>query len=215
MHKSKIKIAIADDHYLCRIGFASMLDYQIHDLVAEAKGGNEIIEVVRNIQLDVLFIDIEMPDIDGFTVTKILSEKYPTISIIALSIYNNSFHIQKMIEAGALGFICKTASKEEVFDAIDMAYEHKEYYCKVISEKIKESKINKSSDLTNSQFLTETELRVIKYLCEEYSSEQISKILYLSKRTIDGIRLRIQKKLNVHSTTGIVKYSITNGIYKV
>lgn len=215
MQKSKIKIAIADDHYVCRLGLSSMFDPAFHELVAEAKDGFEIINIVDKVQVDVVFMDIEMPGIDGITATRVIKEKNASVGIIALTMYKDSLYLTKMLDAGALGYLSKMADKKEIFEAIEMVSQHKKYFCKESSKKMTQMIIEKNKHYKERTDLNETELKIVRLLCEEYNSEEIGKILFLSKRTIDGARLRIQVKLNVNSTAGIVKYAITNGIYRV
>lgn len=215
MQKSKIKIAIADDHYVCRLGLTSMFDPYYHELVAEAKDGYEIVNIVNKLKVDVVFMDIEMPSMDGITATKIITEKNAGVGIIALTMYKDSPYLTKMLDAGALGYMSKMADKKEVFEAIEMVSQHKQYFCKEASKKMTQLIIDKNKHHKSRTILNETELKIVKLLCEEYNSEQIGKILFLSKRTIDGARQRIQVKLNVNSTAGIVKYAIANGIYRV
>ncbi len=213
MLNSKIKIAIADDHQVSRFGLAAMLDSRIHELVGEAGNGYEIIDIVKNKQVDIVFMDIEMPKLDGIAATKIINESIAGVGIIALSMHKDSPYLIKMIDAGALGYLSKTANKKEVLDAINTVSNNKSYYCKEASKSMSQL-IAKRNNIKFKNVLNENEIKIVKLLCEEYNSDEIGKMLFLSKRTIDGARLRIQNKLNVSSTAGIVKYAITNAIYR-
>lgn len=213
MLNSKIKIAIADDHQVSRFGLAAMLDSRIHELVGEAGNGHEIIDIVKNKQVDIVFMDIEMPKLDGIAATKIINESIAGVGIIALSMHKDSPYLIKMIDAGALGYLSKTANKKEVLEAINTVSNNKSYYCREASKSMSEL-IVKRNNIKLKNVLNENEIKIVKLLCEEYNSDEIGKMLFLSKRTIDGARLRIQNKLNVSSTAGIVKYAITNGIYR-
>jgi DNA-binding NarL/FixJ family response regulator len=213
MLNSKIKIAIADDHQVSRFGLAAMLDSRIHELVGEAGNGHEIIDIVKNKQVDIVFMDIEMPKLDGIAATKIINESIAGVGIIALSMHKDSPYLIKMIDAGALGYLSKTANKKEVLEAINTVSNNKSYYCREASKSMSEL-IVKRNNIKLKNVLNENEIKIVRLLCEEYNSDEIGKMLFLSKRTIDGARLRIQNKLNVSSTAGIVKYAITNGIYR-
>jgi DNA-binding NarL/FixJ family response regulator len=121
-----------------------------------------------------------------------------------------------MMDAGASGYVLKSASKSEILEAIQSVAQNKQYFCKITSQSIAQliRRKNKNSRTQLSYDLSETDIKIIRLLCDEYSSESIGRLLFLSKRTIDGARLRIQIKLKVNTTAGIVKFAIENGIYR-
>lgn len=212
----KIKIAIADDHQICRDGLISMLDPAYYEIVGQAENGNVILEVAKNSNPDIIFMDIQMPTMDGIEVAKVIKDRFPSIHIIALTMHGQESYITDMIDAGASGYLSKNALRAEIIEAIQTVIQHKQYYCKTTSKIIAKiiQKNNNNSRTRMSYDLNETEIKIIKLICDEYNSESIGKLLFLSKRTIDGARLRIQTKLNVNTTAGIVKFAIENGIYR-
>lgn len=212
----KIKIAIADDHQICRDGLISMLDPAYYEIVGQAENGNGILEVAKNSNPDIIFMDIQMPTMDGIEVAKVIKDRFPSIHIIALTMHGQESYITDMIDAGASGYLSKNALRAEIIEAIQTVIQHKQYYCKTTSKIIAKiiQKNNNNSRTRMSYDLNETEIKIIKLICDEYNSESIGKLLFLSKRTIDGARLRIQTKLNVNTTAGIVKFAIENGIYR-
>jgi DNA-binding NarL/FixJ family response regulator len=125
-------------------------------------------------------------------------------------------YITEMLDAGASGYLLKTALKVEILEAIKSASQNKQYYCKSTTTSITKiiKRKNRNSKTKLSYDLTETDIKIIKLICDEYNSEAIGRLLFLSKRTIDGARLRIQLKINVSSTAGIIKFALENGIYK-
>jgi DNA-binding NarL/FixJ family response regulator len=123
-------------------------------------------------------------------------------------------YITEMIDAGASGYLLKTALKHEIIEAIQSALKFKQYYCKTTTSSLAQMLKNKNSKTKLAFNLSDTEIKIIKLICDEYSSDSIGRLLFLSKRTIDGTRLRIQQKLEVNSTAGIVKFAIENGIYR-
>jgi len=216
MPLQKIRIAIADDHQICRDGLISMLDPEFYEIVGEAENGEKIIEIVRQSLPDIILMDIQMFKMDGIEATKIITDKFPSVHIIALTMHGQESYITEMLDAGASGYLLKTALKVEILEAIKSASQNKQYYCKSTTTSI--TKIiknkNRNSKTQLSYDLTETDIKIIKLLCDEYNSEAIGRLLFLSKRTIDGARLRIQLKINVSSTAGIIKFALENGIYK-
>ena len=217
MPQQKIRIAIADDHQICRDGLISMFDPQRHVVVGEADNGHGIIEIAKNSIPDIIFMDIQMSKLNGIEATKIITANFPTINIIALSIFGQDIYISEMIKAGACGYILKSASKSEILESIKVVNSNQQYFCKnSILTYTKLAKNQKRNNKTRSLYdLSDTELKIIQLLCEEYSSESIGRLLFLSKRTIDGSRLRIQSKLNVTTTAGIVRFALENGIYSL
>jgi DNA-binding NarL/FixJ family response regulator len=216
MPLNKIRIAIADDHQIIRDGLISMLDPKEFEIIGEADNGISIIELVRQTNPDIVLMDIQMPKMDGIQATKIIIDKFPSTHIIALTMHGQDSYITEMMDAGASGYLLKTAMKNEILEAISSARQNKQYYCKTTTATITKiiKRNNKNSRAGLSHDLSETDMKIIKLICDEYNSEEIGRLLFLSKRTIDGARLRIQLKINVSSTAGIVKFALENGIYK-
>jgi hypothetical protein len=216
MPLQKIRIAIADDHQICRDGLISMLDPEFYEIVGEAENGEKIIEIVRQSLPDIILMDIQMSKMDGIEATKIITDKFPSVHIIALTMHGQESYITEMLDAVASGYLLKTALKVEILEAIKSASQNKQYYCKSTTTSITKiiKRKNRNSKTKLSYDLTETDIKIIKLICDEYNSEAIGRLLFLSKRTIDGARLRIQLKINVSSTPGIIKFALENGIYK-
>jgi DNA-binding NarL/FixJ family response regulator len=212
----KIRIAIADDHQIIRDGLVSMLDPKEYEIVGEADNGLNIIELVKLTKPDIILMDIQMPKMNGIEATKIIIDKFPSIHIIALTMHGQDSFITEMMDAGASSYLMKTAMKYEIIEAINSVRKNKQYYCKTtttaITKIIKRKNRNTKTKLPYN--LNETDIKIIKLICDEYNSEEIGRLLFLSKRTIDGARLRIQLKINVSSTAGIVKFALENGIYE-
>lgn len=216
MSLHKIRIAIADDHQIIRDGLVSMLDPIAYEIVGEADNGLNIIELVQRTNPHIILMDIQMPKMNGIEATKIIIEKFPSIHIIALTMHGQDSFIIDMIDAGASGYLMKTATKNEILEAINSVSMNKQYYCKTSTTAITKivKRKNRNSKTKLSYDLSETDIKIINLICDEYNSEEIGRLLFLSKRTIDGARLRIQQKINVSSTAGIVKFALENGMYK-
>lgn len=218
MKSDKLKIAIADDHAVCRDGLTSILKNDQYHIIGQVNNGKKLIELVQHNQPDLVFLDIQMPIMNGIETTKQIKKEFPGIKIIVLSMYAQENCILEMIEAGADGYLLKSADKYEIIESINYVLNDELYLSKEIEQKIarkiKNQELKKGSTL-NIANLTDIEIQIIKLICDEYTSEEIGKLLFLSKRTIDGARLRIQHKIEASSTAGIVKFAIENGIYKI
>jgi DNA-binding NarL/FixJ family response regulator len=215
-----IKIILADDHEIFRDGFKAMLKKQPSvELLAEAADGEELVELTRQTQPDVVVTDIKMPKMDGLQAAKILSKEFPNIGIIALSMIDEENLIIDMMEAGAKGYLLKNAHKNEIIEAIKAVNSGNIYYCDGTSAKL--TRMIATSDKipfnkkSSKPELSQKEIDVIQLICEEMTNKEIADRLNLSIRTIEGYRDRIQEKIGARNSAGIVVYAIRNKIYAV
>ncbi|MGC4100809.1 response regulator [Ferruginibacter sp.] len=214
-----IRIVLADDHEIFRDGFAGLLKKQNEiQLIGEASDGTELIAVTEKLRPDVVLTDIRMPGMDGIEATKILTQRFPQIFVIALSMFNDDNLVIDMMEAGAKGYLLKNAHKSEIIEAIKTVHKHEMYYCKQTSNKLIQL-LAKSNTGFHKESLrpkfSKKEMEVISLICQEFSNSEISTQLCLSIRTIEGYRKKIQEKMMVKNTAGIVVYAIRNGLFKI
>lgn len=217
--KSPIQIILADDHEIFRDGFNVLLRKQNEiKLIGEASNGSELIQIAGKLKPDIILTDIKMPKVDGIEATNIITSRYPDINIIALSMFDDDNLIIDMLEAGAKGYLLKSAHKTEIIDAIKTVYRNETYYCKSTSSKlvqmIAQSRFDPYKEIQKPKFTTK-EIEVIRFICQGASNKIIATKLFLSIRTIEGYRERIQEKMRVSNTAGIVVYAIKTGIYKI
>jgi two-component system, NarL family, response regulator NreC len=211
-----IKLLIADDHEIFRDGFKLMLSkFTDIELVGEAENGRELVELTKKLKPDVIITDIKMPIMDGIDATQKISEKYPDIGIIGLSMFDEDDLIIDMLEAGAKGFLIKNAGKLEITEAIRTVYEGEPYYCKTTSHKltnlIAKSRFNPYKKVNKIEF-TDKERIIIQLICKELSNKEIADKLFVSSRTVEGHRLKILDKMNVKNTVGLVVYAMKHGL---
>ncbi|MCG2613952.1 response regulator transcription factor [Terrimonas sp. NA20] len=212
-----IRVIIADDHEIFRDGLKLMLQRQPDiELIAEAEDGKELIEKVEALQPDVVITDVKMPRMDGASATKFLTEKYPDIGIIALTMFDEEEQIIEMLESGAKGYLLKNADKNEIREAIQSVYEQMPYYCKHTSHRLAQlvakSKFNPYKQKAKLEF-SDREKQIITYICEGVTSKEIAENIFLSVRTVEGLRMKIMEKMNAKNTAGIIIYAIKNGHY--
>lgn len=212
-----IKVIIADDHEIFRDGLKLMLQKQSDiELLAEAEDGRELIEMVEQYKPHVVITDVKMPRMDGVSATRLLSGKYPEIGVIALTMFDEEEQIIEMLESGAKGYLLKNADKNEIKDAIQSVYEQTPYYCKHTSHRLAQmvakSKFNPYRQKPKLEF-SEREKTIIRYICEGITSKEIAEKIFLSVRTVEGLRMKIMEKMEVKNTAGIIIYAIKNGHY--
>ena len=215
---SPIKIIIADDHRIFLDGLSFLLrnesDIQIID---QATNGVDLIKAVEEKSPDVVITDIVMPKMDGIEATKMITDKFPTICVIALTMFDNESLVLDMLEAGAKGYLLKTTNKEEIIEAIKTVKNKREMqYCGVTANKLvrlmARSNFNPYKPGKKPQF-TDRELEIIRLMCQEMCSKEIAKELNLNSRSVESARERIQEKIGAKNMIGIAVYAIRNGIY--
>lgn len=216
MTQNKIKVIIADDHELYLDGLQMLLskDKDI-EIVAKAHNGRQLIQFATQYSPDVIVTDLIMPGVDGVEAIKEIF-KTGLKRIIALSTFDTEYLIVDALEAGAIGYILKNAQSGEIIEAIKTVNNFKPYYCKSTSSRlvklISKSKFNPYTK-ANLDLFSEKEKEIIRLICEEKSSEEIGKTLFMSKRTVDSVRARILGKMNVKTVAGVAIYAIKNAIY--
>lgn len=217
MSTTAIKVIIADDHEIFRDGLKLMLQKQPDIIImGEAGDGKELIELVKQNLPDVVITDVKMPNLDGVTATKHLTEHYPSIGIIALTMFDEEDLIVDMLEAGAKGYLLKNADKIEIIEAVHTVAGNEPHYCRLTSKKlagmVAKSRFNLQLKTQKAEF-NEREKEIIHYICEGLTSKEIGEKIFLSVRTVEGLRLKIIEKMNVKNTAGIIVYAIREHLY--
>ncbi len=214
--ENKVKILIADDHEIFRKGLKVILNrLKYVDVVGEAVNGQEIIDMVRSQQVDIILMDIEMPDMNGIEATrKILSIK-PDMKIVALTMFNDEQYIQDMLDAGAKGFLLKNITKQILDKAIKTIADGNNYYSDELfsffTKKIAGEKTPKTSDLA----LTKREQEILQLICEGLGNEEIANKLSISERTVVGHKSNLFAKTNCKNAPVLISYSIKNKLVKL
>ncbi len=212
-----VNLVIADDHEIFRDGLKLMLSRSDDiKVIGEASDGRELIEIVDALQPDVVITDIKMPYMDGIEATREIHKKHPSMGIIGLSMFDEEDLIMEMLEAGANGYLVKNAEKEEVIEAINAAAWGEHYYCRQTNNKladmIAKSKFNPYSHKPKVEF-NDRETDIIRLICQEMTNKEIATKMFMSVRTVEGYRLRIQERMDVKNSIGLVIYAIQHGIF--
>lgn len=214
MEKRVIKVLIADDHGVFRKGLKLLLsELQQVQVIGEASNGQELVRRCTELEPDVIITDISMPLMDGITATReIIRRKLPA-RVVVLSAFSGEEPILQMLDAGALGYVLKSAETSEIGEAISTVYHHKPYFCQAITEKLTDivSRNYQSQPRANIVF-TEREKEIIRMICNEATSKEIAHSLHLSKRTVEGHRTRIMDKIGAKSIAGVITYAMEKGL---
>lgn len=215
MMKRKIRLALADDHTLFRQGLTALLsDYNELKVVTEVPNGLELIQSLKEKPVDVAIVDYEMPEMDGMETTRQIRLKYPDTKVISLTMHNSEELILQLLDKGTNGFLLKDFDSEKVVDAIYAVIENGYYFNDHISKDMLHHmmKNKKLKPRFGTSLLNDKEVQIIKLICQEKTNKEISEILSLSPRTVEGSRAKIISKINVKNTAGIVLYAIKNNI---
>lgn len=218
MTSENIKILIADDHKIFRDGVRALLQYEEGlEVVAEACDGNETIEKLNEVDVDVILMDIEMPKKNGIETTHYVCEHFPKTNVLSLSMYDQENYIMEMLRAGALGYILKNTGRTELVNAIKTIAVGDSYFSKEVSGKLfsqlsrrRQSRVNEVSG--ESIPLTEREKDVLKLIATEFTNQEIAEKLSISIRTVDTHRRNLLQKLQVKNTAGLVRYAFQIGL---
>lgn len=219
MPQQKIRIALADDQKLFRGGLKLILTKNpAFEVVFEAKNGRQFLERYAFEPVDIVLLDVEMPEMDGVQTLQIIRKKHPSLKVIMLTMHNSERLISSLMHMGANGFLLKDEDPAIVCKAIERVNEEgvyfREYVSKALLKGLKGAKMTKDSsaeDLLRPPLSTR-ELEVLRLICREYTSQEIASELFISIRTVEGHRRRLQEKINARNTAGLVMYAVKNDL---
>jgi two-component system response regulator NreC len=209
-----IRVLIADDHSIVRAGLRALLGSEPSmELVGEAAGGYEAIELIEKTAPDVLVLDVSMPDLDGVAVTKKIKPRFPDLRILILTLHEDEALLKEAIKAGASGYILKRAAEAELISAIHVimrgdVYVDPSMVRALLGDTIKPT----AKPLASTEALTPRETEVLKLIVEGYINRQIGEELSISVRTVEGHRANISEKLGLHSRVEFVRYAREHGL---
>ncbi len=212
---ANIKVLLADDHQIVRDGIKLMLEPQVGiDVVAEAENGTEIEHLISDNHIDVAIMDINMPEMDGIAATRLIKDKFPDVKVLALSMSNDDSHIRQMIQAGASGYIMKSAGRQELTKAIYEVMEGRQYFSDQATQSIMMDLVKNKGKSTSPEpiHITEREKEVLEMIVKEYTNQEIAEKLYISPRTVDAHRRNLLQKTGARNTAGLVRYAFEHGL---
>lgn len=212
MENEPILIAIVDDHPLFRNGVnALMSEFEELKVVFEADNGKQMQQMlIKHPMPQVILMDINMPEMDGYEATAWLKDNYPDVKVLALSMFEDDKSVIRMIRCGASGYVLKESKPRELLQAITTIADRGVYINELVSGKL----IRTITDKEPKSDLTAKELEFLKLACSELTYKEIADKMFVSPRTIDNYRESLFQKLTLKSRTGLVLYAIQNEIFK-
>ena len=213
---STVRYIIADDHKIFREGLRLVLsdDSQLQ-FIAEAENGKELLEILKGNEADVILLDLKMPVMDGMAATKEIRSAYPAVKILILTMHDEEHMIIHMLEAGANGYLLKNADPVEIKTAMHAVVENNYYFNDMVSNTMLKNIMTKN--IAEPSFkpaieLDDRETKILQLICQECTSAEIGDKIFLSARTVEGIRSGIMEKIGVRNIAGLVMYAVKNGI---
>lgn len=216
---NQIKIIIVDDHAIFRNGLKILLEKnKKYVVVAEASNGEEFLDLITKFPADIVFMDINMPKLDGIHATKRAVDLYKNIKIIALTSFSDKETLNKMLAAGVDGFMHKNIEPGEIDLAIQHILAGHNYFSDEILETLTKNLLNKTiktrSEITIPQF-SERELDVLKLICKGYTNQRIGSELGISDRTVERYKTQLIEKTETSNTLNLVIFAFKNKLVDI
>lgn len=213
----QIRIAIADDEELFRIGIAHIFSKNPDmEVVFQAENGQQMVNYLATHDPlpDIIVTDIKMPELNGVEATKVIHELYPEIGIIALTTYNTGPFIRNMIDVGASAYLVKNSAPAQVIHTVQQVFYNGFYYdthvMKILNTKYSGTGHDKS--VYDTEFLTEREAEVLELICRQHKTSEIAAQLHISPRTVEVHRKNLLTKTGVKNIAGLVIFAIQNDL---
>ncbi|MDD5468070.1 MAG: response regulator transcription factor [Anaerolineales bacterium] len=211
-----IRILLVDDHEVVRTGLRMLIQDEADILIlGEASTGEEAIALTRELQPDVVVMDLTLPDISGIDITRTLKNETPQVAVVALTIHEDQQYFFEMLKAGATGYVPKRAAPEDLISAIRAAHSGEVYLYPSLARTLVEDFIHRASQEERPSVLenlTHREEEVLGYLAEGLTNEEIANKLLISKHTVARHRENLMRKLNLHSRSDLVRYAVRKGV---
>ncbi|HQW12920.1 MAG TPA: response regulator transcription factor [Saprospiraceae bacterium] len=217
MKIKKIQVMIVDDHKMFVEGvqaiFSGSKDIEIVKAIYDGKDVIEALDKNKNIQL--ILLDINLPNINGLELTKLIKKKYPDVRILVLSMYNNAEYIKEVLKEGASGYILKNTDHEELASAIHSVSQGQQYYSQPVTQTMMNSfaKKNSGSNMDIMQVkISKREKEILGLIIKEHTAQEIANMLFISLHTVETHRSNLMSKLGVRNSAGLVRVALENNL---
>ena len=213
---NKIRVLVADDHTIVREGVRILLEAQPDiEVVGEAADGQEALARVRELQPDIVLIDIAMPNLNGMEATRAIKREYPQVQIIALTMYESDEYFFQVLNAGASGYILKKAASADLLAAIRAVYAGEVFLYPSVARRLVSdylSRVKSGEEKSSYDGLTAREREVLKLIAEGHTNQAIADKLVISPSTVQTHRTRIMQRLNLHNRAELIQYAMRKGL---
>lgn len=212
----KMRVLIADDHAIVREGLRSLLEVQPDiEVAGEAKNGEEVLSMARDLRPDIVLMDITMPGMNGLEATRRIKQDNPDVKILILTMHEGDEYFFKLLDAGASGYLVKGCSSSELVSALRAVQQGDVFLYPTMTKKLLSDYLQRGkagSEKERMDGLTNRELEILKYIADGHTNQEIAEALVLSVATVQTHRANIMSKLGLHNSAGLVKYAIRHGL---
>lgn len=212
MKREKINIVIADDHQMFLDGLTALLrDEENINLVATALNGKEALEIVEQNPVDILILDISMPQVDGVELNSIIKKNHPKVKTLVLTSHSDHHMISKLAKGKVNGYLLKNAEKSELLLAINKINQGEDFFSQMVKDKVVESMFSTGAESQLPE-LSKREKEIIKLIVAQCTAPEIAEQLFISQNTVNTHRKNILTKLKLKNVAGLVKFAVENGL---
>lgn len=211
-----LRLLIAEDHAILREGLKALLASATDlEIAGEASDGMQAIERARELQPDIILMDLSMPNMNGTEAIRAIKRRQPETKIIALTVHKTEEHVRATLDAGADGYVLKDDSHQDLISALTSVRNGKTYLSPGICEQVVSGFLDHSASEPSSPSwdrLTDRERQVLKLIAEGHKNREIAEYLSVSLKTVEKHRSSLMKKLDLHSASALTAYAIQNGL---
>ncbi|HSD62848.1 MAG TPA: response regulator transcription factor [Ignavibacteriaceae bacterium] len=216
----EITVVLVDDHKLVRAGIRSLLESSDEIVVVgEASNGREALSLANQLNPNIIFLDLAMPELNGLETAEKLNHELPSIKSVILSMYTDTEYIIQALKSGASGYLLKDSAPGELKEAINTVMKDDIYISRAISSEVINNyilgrkKISQSDEIVNSrEILTSRQRETLQLIAEGNSTKMIAEKLFISVKTVETHRAQLMKKLGIYDIAGLVRYAIKIGL---
>lgn len=210
--QSTVNVFLVDDHQMFLDGLESLLsDVNTINIVGKAKNGKIALEMIDK-SIEVVLMDVSMPEIDGIELNKLIKQKFPEMNTIAISMHNDANILDKLIKGGINGYLLKNAEKNELLEAIGTVIKGENYFSEEVKKTYQDSLFKRENTKNQTPELSKREIEVLGEIINELTTREIAEKLFISQHTVESHRKNMLSKLGARNTAGLVKYALENGL---
>ena len=217
MSTTTIRVALADDHQLFVNGVKSLLEtVENVEVVGTANNGRELLKLLEHLPVDVVLLDISMPEMDGKEACQQIKAQYPNTKVLMLTMFASKRDIEALMRAGANGYMLKDADTAELARAIDTVHRSGSFFSNEVSATFIKGTLEPEEAATPSDIrLTEREQEVLNLIVHEHTAQEIAEKLFVSPSTVITHRKNLLRKFEVKNSAGLVRQAIALGLVKL